>query len=160
MSFTELVTRRFQKAERHYVALKNYKLLINDILTTVDAFNTNTFELLGPEKCAIFDAYLKRFSSMQDYLGAKIFPMVLSLAGINSDKMSDVLYHIEKEELIDSLNTWLELRNARNFLEHDYPDELVEALHNLKFCYEHFSTLEKYYQNAKVFAKRYTNAIT
>lgn len=160
MSLNELAVKRFQKAERHYTALKDYKALIDEILKSNDIFDVKTFEAIGSEKRAILDAYLKRFSSMQDYLGAKIFPIVLTLAGINAEKMSDVLYHIEKEQLIDNLDTWLSLRNARNFLEHDYPNELEEALLDLKFCYDHFTTLEMYYQNAKQFAKRYTNAIT
>ncbi|MFQ3598949.1 MAG: hypothetical protein SNJ66_11500 [Chloroherpetonaceae bacterium] len=159
MSLTELAIKRFQKAERHYAALKDYKELIDESLKTQNLFDVAIFETLRPEKRAILDAYLKRFSSMQDYLGAKIFPITLALAGINSEKMSDVLYHIEKEQLIDNLDTWLALRNTRNFLEHDYPDELLEALRDLKFCYDHFSTLEQYYQNAKAFAKRYTHAI-
>lgn len=159
MSSDDLIIKRFEKAERHYIALKEYKSLIDDLLKAQDIFDVIHFEALCPEKRAVLEAYLKRFSSMQDYLGAKIFPMVLSLAGIPSDKMSDVLYHIEKEQLIDKVDTWIALRQARNFLEHDYPDDLLEALRDLKFCYEHFSTLEKYYQNARNFAKRYTNAI-
>ncbi|MFQ3609557.1 MAG: hypothetical protein SNJ55_13065, partial [Chloroherpetonaceae bacterium] len=135
MSLTELAIKRFQKAERHYAALKDYKELIDESLKTQNLFDVAIFETLRPEKRAILDAYLKRFSSMQDYLGAKIFPITLALAGINSEKMSDVLYHIEKEQLIDNLDTWLALRNTRNFLEHDYPDELLEALRDLKFCY-------------------------
>ena len=60
------------------------------------------FNTLKPEEKAILDAYLKRFSSIQDFLGAKIFPLLLVVAGINSSKMSEVLYYIEKEEIIDS----------------------------------------------------------
>lgn len=160
MSLDDLVIKRFEKAERHYIALKEYKSLIDDMLKAQDIFDVIHFEALCPEKRAVLEAYLKRFSSMQDYLGAKIFPMVLNLAGIPADKMSDVLYHIEKEQLIDKVDTWITLQQARNFLEHDYPDDLSEALRDLKFCYEHFSTLERYYQNSKNFAKRYTHAIT
>ena len=35
--------------------------------------------------------------------------------------MSEVLYSIEKKEIIDSLENWIELREVRNELEHDYP---------------------------------------
>ncbi len=160
MQLTDLVVKRFQKVESHYIALKQYKILIDDILTRQNIFDATVFNAIEPENRAVLEAYLKRFSSMPDYLGAKIFPMVLNLAGIPSDKMSDVLYHIEKEQMIDNIDTWLSLRNARNFLEHDYPDDLSEALRDLKFCYEHFSTLEWYYQNSRNFAKRYTHAIT
>jgi len=29
-----------------------------------------------------FEAYLKRFASIQDYLGTKVFPLLLEVAGI------------------------------------------------------------------------------
>ncbi len=69
--------------------------------------------------------------------------------------MSEVLYHIEKEEIIDSLDNWIELREIRNELEHDYPEELKEALKDLKFCIDNFSKLESYYLNSVNFAERY-----
>jgi len=56
------------------------------------------------------DAYLKRFSSVQDFLGAKM----LDIAGINSGKMSEVLYLVEKETIIDSRDRWIGLREVRS----------------------------------------------
>lgn len=41
-------------------------------------------------------------------------------------------------------------------VQHDYPDELQEALDDLKFCVDHFGRLESYYHNSKVFAERFT----
>ncbi len=62
------------------------------------------FNALKIEERAILDAYLKQFSSVQDFLGAKIFSLLLDVSGIGSGKMSEVLYAIEKEEIIDSLD--------------------------------------------------------
>jgi len=41
------------------------------------------------------DAYLKRFSSVQDFLGAKVFSLLLDISGIGDTKMSEVLFAIE-----------------------------------------------------------------
>ncbi|MDM8568585.1 hypothetical protein QUF50_03545 [Thiotrichales bacterium HSG1] len=49
--------------------------------------------MLKPETRAILDAYLKRFSSMQDFMGAKIFALLLEIAGINNNTMSEILYY-------------------------------------------------------------------
>ncbi len=98
---------------------------------------------------------MKRFSAIQDFLGAKIFSLLLEVAGIDGSKMSEVLYNIEKEQIIDSLDNWIELREIRNELEHDYPEELKEALEDLKFCIDNFHKIESYYLNALKFAKRY-----
>ena len=98
---------------------------------------------------------MKRFSSLQDYLGAKVFPLLLEIAGIGSSRMSEILYEIERERIIDSLENWIELREVRNELEHDYPEELKEVLKDLKFCIDSFEKIESYYLNALRFSQRY-----
>jgi len=69
--------------------------------------------------------------------------------------MSDVLDKIEKEEIIDSLGQWIELREIRNDLEHDYPDDLAEALADMRYCIEHLYVLESYYANSLRFIDGY-----
>jgi hypothetical protein len=151
----EILKKRFDKLEKHYIALKEYKNLIDDLLEKSNIYDQFIFNSLKPEKRAILDAYLKRFASIQDFLGAKIFSLLLEIAGINNNKMSEVLSNIEKENIIDSLENWIELREVRNELEHDYPEELQEALDDLKYCIDSFGQLESYYFNSLNFFKRY-----
>ncbi len=151
----QVLKKRLEKLDKHYMALKDYKVAIDEMLTKKNIYNQFEFNTLKVEERALLDAYLKRFSSVQDFLGAKIFSMLLEIAGINSSKMSEVLYNIEKEEIIDSLDSWIELREVRNELEHDYPEELQEALYDLKFCIDSFEKLELYYINSVNFARRY-----
>jgi len=150
-----ILKKRFDKLEKHYTAFKEYKELIDNLIERKNIYDQFIFNTLLPQERAILDAYLKRFSSLQDFLGAKIFSLLLEVSGINSSKMSEVLYHIEKEEIIDSLDNWIELREVRNELEHDYPEELKEALEDLKFCIDSFEKIESYYLNSLNFAKRY-----
>lgn len=151
----QILEKRFEKLSKHYEALKDYKLLIDKLLVSKNIYNQFIFNTLKSEEKAILDAYLKRFSSLQDFLGAKIFSLLLDISGINSSKMSEVLYYIEKEEIIDSLENWIELREVRNELEHDYPEELEQALLDLKFCIDSFEKLESYYFNSLKFANKY-----
>ena len=151
----EILKRRFKKLENHYIALKDYKQLIDNIIKKKDIYSSLTFKMLITEEKAILDAYLKRFSSVQDFLGAKIFSLMLEITGISNGKMSEVLYIIEKEDIIDSLSNWIELREVRNELEHDYPENLQDALNDLKFCIDSFDKLESYYLNSLAFAKKY-----
>jgi len=159
MNKKEILKKRFEKLEKHYIALKEYKILIDALLQNDNIYESFIFNTLKSEKKAILDAYLKRFSSIQDFMGAKIFALLLEVAGINSNKMSEVLYYIEKEQIIDSLENWIELREVRNDLEHDYPEDLQEALNNLKFCVDSFYKIEGYYFNALNFSKRYIDEI-
>ena len=151
----KILQKRLNKLTKQYEALKDYKILIDELLVEKDIYNQFIFNTLIPQEKAILDAYLKRFSAVQDFLGAKIFVLLLEVAGIYSGKMSEVLSYIEKEEIIDSLDNWIELREVRNELEHDYPEELQEALDDLKFCVDSFKTIEKYYFNSLDFAKKY-----
>jgi hypothetical protein len=151
----KILQKRFDKIEKHYVALKEYRHLIDMLLLKKNIYDQFVFNTLKSEEKAILDAYLKRFSSLQDFLGAKIFVLLLEVSGIYSGKMSEVLGYIEKEEIIDSLDNWIELREVRNELEHDYPEELQEALEDLKFCVNSFEKIESYYLNSLAFAKKY-----
>ena len=155
MNKIKILQKRFDKLEKHYIALKEYKELIDDLLKEKDIYDQFVFTTLKAEKRAVLDAYLKRFASLQDFLGAKIFALLLDIAGINQTKMSEVLSNVEKENIIDSLEDWIELRDVRNELEHDYPEELTEALEDLKFCIDNFTKLEKYYFNSLNFFKKY-----
>ena len=155
MNKKQILKKRFDKLEKHYIAIKEYKILIDDLLKETNIYDQFIFNTLKPEKRAILDAYLKRFASIQDFLGAKIFSILLEIAGINNTKMSEVLSNIEKENIIDSLENWIELREVRNELEHDYPEELQEALNDLKYCVDSFEQLESYYLNSLNFFKKY-----
>jgi len=155
MNKKKILKKRFEKLEKHYIAIKEYKFLIDNLLEQSNIYDPFTFNTLKPEKRAILDAYLKRFASIQDFLGAKIFSLLLEIAGIPNSKMSEVLSNIEKENIIDSLENWIELREVRNELEHDYPEELEEALSDLKYCVDSFEQLESYYLNSLNFFKKY-----
>ena len=155
MNKKEILRKRFDKLEKHYIAIKEYKVLIDELLKEQNIYDQFIFNTLKPEQRAILDAYLKRFASIQDFLGAKIFSLLLEIAGINNSKMSEVLSNIEKENIIDSLENWIELREVRNELEHDYPEELQEALDDLKYCIDSFGKLESYYLNSLNFFKKY-----
>jgi hypothetical protein len=134
----EVLNKRLEKLDKHYEALSEYKKLIDKL---GDVYNVTNFNFLPYEKRAYLESYLKRFASIQDYLGAKIFPLLIELSGIsNTKKMSEILNLISKEEIID-IDTWLEMRRLRNELEHDYPDDLEEALQDLKICVDNYKYL-------------------
>jgi len=147
----QILQKQLKKVQAHYHALKEYKEYIHS--SNFD-FSIREFEMLNTESKAVLEAYLKRFSSLQDYLGAKVFKGLLDISGISYTKMSEVLTLIEKEEIVN-LDTWIEFRNIRNDLEHDYPDELEEALNDLKYCVDSFDALESIVHKVFEFAKRY-----
>jgi hypothetical protein len=72
--------------------------------------------------------------------------------------MSEVLTLVEKEEIVD-LDKWIEFRNVRNELEHDYPDELAEALNDLKYCIDSFTYMQSVVMKVFLFARSYDESI-
>ncbi|MCF6309147.1 MAG: hypothetical protein L3J19_01525 [Sulfurimonas sp.] len=151
----DILKKRLVKLDSHYHAIKEYKELIEEMLDEKNILTVEEFNFIKPQDRAIFDAYLKRFTSIQDFLGAKIFPLLIEISGIATSKMTEVLDYIEKEEIIDSLEHWIEIREIRNELEHEYTDELQEALDDLKYCIDNFKTLESYCFNVINFTKRF-----
>jgi len=146
-----ILARQLEKVQKHFDALREYKEYIEQ--TGFD-FSRKNFEAMGTPDKAVLEAYLKRFSSLQDYLGAKVFKSLLDAAGITYTKMSEVLTIIEKEGIID-LDTWIAFRNVRNNLEHDYPDELEEALADLHDCIDSFSYMQHVVEKVFAFAEQY-----
>jgi len=145
----EVLNKRLEKVIAHFKALKEYKEFIENL---GDIYNVKDFEKLNLQERAVLEAYLKRFASLQDYLGAKVFPLLLENKGIIANRMSEVISVIEKEGIID-LDIWIKFRQVRNELEHDYPDDLEEALEDLKYCIDNFDKMEKIVKKVFDYAK-------
>ncbi len=149
------IKNQLKKVKAHYKALKEFY----DAIEELDFdFSVNSYEKLEIPQKALLEAYLKSFSSLQDYLGAKVFKGLLDAPGISYTKMSEVLTLMEKEEIID-LDKWIEFRNIRNELEHEYPDEIEETLKDLRYCVESFTYMQEVVRRVFAFAGSYDESI-
>tara|TARA_R110001592_G_scaffold168705_1_gene404985 strand:- start:16309 stop:16728 length:420 start_codon:yes stop_codon:yes gene_type:complete len=74
---------------------------------------------------AFCDQFLSRYSKLQDLMGTKLLPAVLELTYEEGELRSsiDKLNRLEKIGAISSASEWLELREMRNQLAHDDPDD-------------------------------------
>lgn len=96
-----------------------------------------TFAQASIEELAFFDLLTTRFSKLQDTIGAQIFPEILEpyleTSSVNRLTFIDKLNHLEKLYYLDDANWWLDLREIRNNLTHDYPDNaaLCDQLNKL-----------------------------
>lgn len=93
--------------------------------------NSNSFENIDIVKT--IDSFIYRFSKLQDKMGDKLFPAILQLLQEYKTNMPliDVLNKLERLELINSTDEWIDFRKLRNNLTHDYPDnenEIIEAV--------------------------------
>jgi hypothetical protein len=74
-------------------------------------------------------------------LGDKIFRNILEYSGFNvQQSFVKLLSELEREGILD-LNQWIEMRNARNRIAHEYPDNEEIMTSSINFIYEHSSYL-------------------
>ncbi|HLP58783.1 MAG TPA: nucleotidyltransferase substrate binding protein [Candidatus Deferrimicrobium sp.] len=74
-----------------------------------------------------YDAFSSRFSRAVEVC-LKFFRSYEKLMyGENSETIRDLLHRMEKLDFIDSVEQWLEMRDIRNRIVHDYlPDDIKE----------------------------------
>lgn len=102
----------------------------------------------------LVNSFLFGFSKIQDRMGARLFKhLLLELKEIDSEAvpMRDVLGVMEKLGIIDQSEDWERLREIRNLLSHDYPDQVFERLQNIELALEGFDRLEQIFSRIKGF---------
>ena len=85
----------------------------------------------NPQNSEMLDAFVARFSRLQDTIGDKLLPAILKLNLEQVGSQLDNLFRAEKLGWIDSADQWIELRGLRNSLVHEYmtsPEKLLSAL--------------------------------
>ncbi|MFM2408078.1 MAG: hypothetical protein RL358_820 [Pseudomonadota bacterium] len=64
-----------------------------------------------------------RFSRLQETLGDKLLPALLSALGEKTASVIDNLDRAERLDLIDSAEQWLTMRSLRNQMVHEYVED-------------------------------------
>ncbi len=72
---------------------------------------------------AFLDMMTMRFGKLQDVIGAKIFSLILDVLGEDALTFIDKLNKLEKIGYVHEVNWWMSLREIRNQVMHDYPDD-------------------------------------
>ena len=86
-------------------------------------FAGETCEKLTETELAFFDLTTTRFSKLQDSIGAKIFPLILELLAEDANAFIDKLNKLEKLGYLEDADWWMQIREIRNEISHDYPHD-------------------------------------
>ena len=107
-----------------------------------DSINSDIFEDF--EKIKVVDTFIYRFIKLQDIIGEKLFKTFLNDIGEYKDNMSllDVLDKLEKFEIVESANRWIEYRKLRNQLTHEYPNNGDEIIDGIKIAIDVYYEIE------------------
>lgn len=85
----------------------------------------------APELAERLEAFISRFGRMQDTVGGKLFPRWLVALAEEPGSLIETLNRAERLGVLESAEAWLEARQLRNRLVHEYmerPDAFAEDL--------------------------------
>src|SRR5450759_1845188 len=71
------------------------------------------------------EAFVGRFSRLQDTVGDKLLPLLLDALGEKSSAVIDNLDRAERLGLLKSADEWMTIRNLRNQMIHEYVEDPV-----------------------------------
>ncbi len=74
------------------------------------------------------DAFVSRFSRLQDTLGDKLLPQLLKALGENISTVIDNLDKAEQLGWLTSSDDWMSIRQLRNKMVHDYIEDITILL--------------------------------
>lgn len=111
------------------------------------SLNSDLFEDF--EKIKTIDTFIYRFIKLQDMMGDKLFKIFLDEIGEYKDNMSllDVLDKLEKFEIINDSYEWMEYRNLRNKLTHEYPNNEADIIEGIQLAVTVFEKIEIIFEN-------------
>lgn len=89
------------------------------------------------------DAFVGRFSRLQDTVGDKLLPQLLTVLGEKVESVIDNLDRAEKLGFLDSSDEWMSIRNLRNQMIHEYIEDPLILLSALQGGHNYVPTLEK-----------------
>ena len=146
------LTHYFQEAKKHIAKIQK----ANSILKKVMPIDIDSLENLTDQQQDKLDILAFRFAKLQDLLGDKIFRNILEYSGFNvHQSFIKLLSELEKESLLD-LNRWISLRDARNKISHEYPDDEENLISSINFIYKNSGYLIELADRLE----RYFNEIT
>ena len=129
------------------------------VLRQIIPLNAQTLEDLTNVQVAYLDQLIYRFTKLQDTIGRKIFPIMLGLMGedVADSSFIDKLNTLEKIGALKTKQFWQDLRETRNLISHEYPEEeemLVEAVNT---CMIDADRLLEYWVELKQFINKRIN---
>ncbi|MDF1588742.1 MAG: hypothetical protein P1P93_06240 [Gammaproteobacteria bacterium] len=87
------------------------------------------------------EAFVSRFCRLQDTLGDKLLPILLTALGEKTASVIDNLDRAERLSLIASAEEWMTMRHLRNQMVHEYVEDNLVLTSALKTGHLFVSTL-------------------
>ena len=127
-----------------------------DDIKNILPLSSKKYLQLNDEDIKTIDQYLFRFSKLQDTIGEKLFRFIVSeyIEDISRLSFIDMLNQLEKIGILESVDEWSSLRNARNNIAHQYddePEDMADAINKMfaqkDILVDIYNNIKSYYEN-------------
>lgn len=128
-NFNQMIRIADIHAERIRLAIDNTRHLFPIDETTVIKMRADDL--------AWTELLLSRFGKLQDFIGAKIIDAFFEINFENTSNLTilDKVHRLEKLEILEA-QTWKDMRETRNHIAHEYPDQPELTARYLNQIYE------------------------
>ena len=143
--------RKIYECNKHIEKLNDAKDYLKDIMP----LSVDEYLKIDKIKSSFIDQLNFRFSKLQDTMGESILKGILIKSKENVEKMTflDILNRLDKLEILDK-NRWLELREVRNEIAHEYSFDQDEVVNNINLIYEKTDELILIYKEVYKFIEK------
>lgn len=99
------------------------KLALNELQAIVP-FDQNKVRNFNTQQLLLIELLVSRFAKLQDFLGKKLINEFFTIKEeiIDDLTMLDKINKLERLGIIENVELWKEMRDARNHIAHEYPD--------------------------------------
>ncbi|MEA2018502.1 MAG: hypothetical protein U9N59_08640 [Campylobacterota bacterium] len=144
------LNKKLYECDKHVEKLNDAKAFLKDIMP----LSIEKYLKIDKIQSSFIDQLNFRFTKLQDTVGESILKGVLIKSKEDVEKMTflDILNRLEKLEILDK-NRWLELREVRNEIAHEYSFNQDEVVDNINLIYEKTDELISIYEYIYKFIK-------
>lgn len=132
------------ECDKHILRMNSaYKKIVASLPLDMESYTK-----LNEDEVEHIDQYLFRFAKLQDAIGKRFFKVIFVSLEEDIEDISfiDLLNRLEKLNVLDSAEQWLELRKIRNVLSHTYEDEPEEMSIAINDIFDKKEAIEKIYK--------------
>ena len=144
------------ECDKHVQKIQTAKQYLNEIMP----FSVKSYAQISDIHASFVDQLIFRFSKLQDTIGESLFPAILVLAKepVKSKTFIDILNRIEELEIVTKYQ-WLELREVRNEISHEYSFNVDDVVVGINDIFNRSVDLMKIYHKIKVFCSERFNLV-
>ena len=114
----------FNECDKHLQRIEEAYSDVEEIIP----LRVEKYKILSKEEVQAIDQYLYRFSKLQDTLGQRVFRLIYKIYEPFEENITfiDLLNRLEKLGFLENTKEWINLRDKRNQIAHQYDDEPYE----------------------------------